>query len=552
MKKKRRICGNPLLAAVGLMIALAAVYLWPAAGMRAQAAERAVEIVRAEIAGSNVQVEISASKIPASDDGKYYLYADEVWQDGAEGSVVATAKTGKSTSFSFPLKFKEKGSNLSKKFIVAVKRGGSLVQVSDEHYITNPEACATGAGTRNDHGIKGLLADPDRLDTGEIEDLGIQQVTYNIYAGEIVGETSDPAYPTTYMDYNGETYAFDTAALRQYDNLFTHYTTLGLQITVNILNDKDEDAQDLIHPLARDDHESPGYAFNTAEPEGSRHLEAIAYFLGSRYSGEQGAGQVDNWIVGNEVNARTEWYYTGSTDLDENVNNYHKAFRVFYNGLKAGNANCRVYNSIDQEWGRKSNPGCFLSKEYLDRFAYYVNREGNIDWGLSFHPYDSPLYDPYAWLGLERWVHKDLSTPYITMQNLYILTDYMHRQEMLNPSGQVRSISLSEIGFTSYFGDDLQCASIAYGYLQAASNEDIDSFMLYRQTDHPKEIESRIAQGLIDVNGNKKPAYDYYKYIDTDQASVYKEKASAIMGMDIDALIGSRDFPTRTWIGYDD
>ncbi len=522
------------------------------APVTAKAAGRAVAITDAQISGSDVVISMTASQIPSSDDGRYYIYSDEVWEDGATGELVAQTKAEKSAQVSVPLNFNQENSQLCRKFIVAVKRGGKLVQVSDEHYITNPEACATASGERNDHGIKGLLADPDRVMNGELEDLGIEQVSYNINIGGIVGESDDPAYPTTYLDYNGKTYAFNTAELLQYDNLFQYYTNLGLQITVNILNDKVSGAEDLIHPLARDSHVCPGYAFNTAEQEGSEHLEAIAYFLASRYSGDQNYGQVDNWIVGNEVNARTEWYYTSSTDLDENVNNYHKAFRIFYNGLKAGNGSCRVYNSIDQEWGRKSNPGCFLSREYLDTFNYYVNREGNIDWGLSFHPYDSPLYDPYAWLGLERWVHKDVSTPYITMQNLYILTDYMHQADYRNPAGEVRSIALSEIGFTSYFGDDLQCASVAYGYLQAAANEDIDSFMLYRQTDHAKEIESRIAQGLIDVNGNQKPAYDYYKYIDTDQAQEYKDKASAIMGMDIDTLIGNRNFPTRTWIGYND
>lgn len=516
------------------------------------ASSRPVSIISALIDGTEVNLKISTSAVPASDDGRYYIYADEVYQDGTEGTLVADVPAVRSTTASFPLNLNAPGSNFDRKFIVAVRRNGRMAQVSDEHYITNPEASAAAAAPRMDHGIKGLLADPDRLQTGEIQDLGIEQVSYNINIGDIVGESEDPAKPTIYMDWDGVTYAFNTDALSQYDDLFSYYTSQGFQTTVNILNDKTAEGADLIHPAARDDHDCPGYAFNTAEPGGTKHLEAIAYFLSSRYDGYQGHGQVDNWIVGNEVNARTEWYYTQSTDLDYNVNNYHKAFRIFYNGLKLGNATCRVYNSVDQEWGRKSNPGCFLSKEYLDLFNYYVNREGNIDWGLSFHPYDSPLYDPYAWLGLTRWVHKDLATPYITMQNLYLLTDYMHQSSFLNPQGQVRSISLSEIGFTSSFGDDLQCASIAYGYLQAAANPDIDCFMLYRQTDHPHEIESRIAQGLIDVNGNRKPAYDFYKYIDTDQAPAYKEKASAIMNMDIDSLIGSRNFPTRDWIGYDD
>ena len=182
---------------------LVGLYLMPP--VAAEAAGRSVTITSAQISGSDVLLSIAASQVPSTDDGKYYIYADEVWQDGTAGALVATIKTGKSVSASFPLKFNEAGSNLSRKFIVAVKKNGKLVQVSDEHYITNPEACATAAGVRNDHGIKGLLADPERLYTGEIEDLGIEQVTYNINVGGIVGETDDPAYPTTYFTYNGQT-----------------------------------------------------------------------------------------------------------------------------------------------------------------------------------------------------------------------------------------------------------------------------------------------------------------------------------------------------------
>ena len=100
--------------------------------------------------------------------------------------------------------------------------------------------------------------------------------------------------------------------------------------------------------------------------------------------------------------------------------------------MKSMNANVRIYNSIDQEWNRKSNPGSFLSKDYLDTFNYYINREGNIDWGLSFHPYNSPLYDPYAWNGPAVWVKNSITSPYITMQNIDILINYMHQGNFLN------------------------------------------------------------------------------------------------------------------------
>ena len=48
--------------------------------------------------------------------------------------------------------------------------------------------------------------------------------------------------------------------------------------------------------------------FNTVDQAGLEKLEAVAAFLGQRYSGT-GHGTVDNWIVGNEVNARNEWNY---------------------------------------------------------------------------------------------------------------------------------------------------------------------------------------------------------------------------------------------------
>ena len=47
--------------------------------------------------------------------------------------------------------------------------------------------------------------------------------------------------------------------------------------------------------------------------------------------------------------------------------------------------------------------------------------------------------------------------------------DYMKQDDFLNPQGEVRSISLAEIGYTSSFGNEQQEASIVYGYLKAQS-----------------------------------------------------------------------------------
>ncbi|MGN0388081.1 MAG: DUF5722 domain-containing protein [Suilimivivens sp.] len=509
-----------------------------------EAEGRPVAISSCLVSGSDVVCEIKAGSVPSSDDGRYYVYANEVYEDGPTGKVVARVDAGKSVSVTFPLNYNTEESNLSRKFLIAMKKGGRMVQVSDEHYITNPEALAAYTTPRMNVGIKGILPDVTKISNGELTELSVQQVVYNLSVDTICSDASVPgAIPFT---YNGKTYYFDGTVISNYDGFVRAMNRSGIQVTMVILNHGTGAwSQDLIHPMAAGGADCPSYALNVANASGTDHLKAIGAFLGQRYSGQQGCGQVDNWIVGNEVNARTSWWYTTSTSLDFNVGIYAKAFRIIYNELKSMNANVRIYNSIDQEWNRKSNPGSFLAKEYLDRFNYYMIREGNIDWGLSYHPYNSPLYDPYAWNGPAVWVQDSLKTPYITMQNIDILIDYMHRSEFLNPAGEVRSISIAEIGYTSSFGDEKQEASIAYGYLKAASLPDVDSFILFRQTDDAHEMESHLALGLIDTEGNKKPAYEIYKNLGTANEASAKARASEIIGMDIDKMISENIVWTR-------
>ncbi len=528
-------------------VAVAGVAVFAGKVQDVRAAGRTVAIESCTVSGDQVVCEISASPVPSSDDGRFYVYADEVYEDGAEGEVVARTDAGESVTVSFPLDYDTEGSMLSRKFLVAVKRGGQMMQVSDEHYITNPEALAQYTAERMEAGIKGILPDMEGTIAGDLGDLGIEQVVYNLYVDDICSDESvEGALPFT---YNGRTWYFDAEMIKHYDDAVKTFNFLGMQVTMVLLNrGEGEYSRHLVHPMARDGS-CPGYALNIADAEGTDHLKAIGAFLGQRYSGQTDCGQIDNWILGNEVNARTSWWYTSSTSLDVNVSYYVKAFRIFYNEMKAMNANVWIYNSIDQEWNRKSNPGSFLAKEYLDRFNYYINREGNIDWGLSYHPYNSPLYDPYAWNGPAVWVKDTVRTPYITMQNIDILITYMHQPEFLNPVGEVRSISLAEVGYTSDFGKEKQEASVAYGYLKAASLPDVDAFMLFRLKDNAHEMESHLDLGLLDLDGNRKPAFDIYAKLGTPEEAEAKERASKIIGMDIDEMIRDNIVWTRSGDG---
>ncbi|MGN0308044.1 MAG: DUF5722 domain-containing protein [Lachnospiraceae bacterium] len=545
MKTRQKI-KKVIILTTASMIAVFLWTIWGGKPLEARAAGRTVSIEACLISGEEVVCHLKATQVPAGDDGLYYLYSNEVFQDGPTGSIAATVECGADVTVSFPLQHNTPQSNLSRKFLVAVKQGGRMIQVSDEHYITNPEAAAVYTAVPMEAGIKGLLPDGD-ITGAEIKELGISQVVYNMPLDNICvnGDTAG-AIP---FSYNGQTWYFNGAVIPSYDNTIKYLNNLGIKVTMVLLNcGTGEYTSHLVHPKAVGG-DCPGYALNVEDEAAVNHLKAIGAFLGQRYSGKTGCGQIDNWILGNEVNARTSWWYTGSSSLDFNVSIYVKAFRIFYNELKGMNANVRVYNSLDQEWNRKSNPGSFLSKDYLDRFNYYILREGNIDWGLSFHPYNSPLYDPYAWNGPSVWVKNSLSSPYITMQNLDILIDYMHQSRFLSPTGEVRSISLAEIGYTSSFGTDKQEASVAYGYLKAASLPDIDAFMLFRQRDDAEEMKSYLAMGLTDQNGNKKPAYEIYKNLGTEKEAAAKARVSEIIGMDIDEMIREKVLWTRAGSG---
>ena len=95
-----------------------------------------------------------------------------------------------------------------------------------------------------------------------------------------------------------------------------------------------------------------------------------------------------------------------------------------------------------------SNVVHFTGKAFLDSFNSQIAAGGNIDWSLSHHPHNAPLTIPTAWANPARYVKNSVATPYISVQNLSVLTDYMTQPAFLSPSGQVRSIILSEVELT--------------------------------------------------------------------------------------------------------
>lgn len=474
------------------------------------AASTGVTIAATVIQGADVVVTTAGAS--ASDDGMYHLVASEPNQSAPAGTDVAQAAAASGATFTVPLAKGTANSMLFKKFTVCAMRGGALTPVSNSMYITNPEACASAAPARMDFGKKGVL--PDLLQSvaskNQPADLGAKQVNLNIPLSKI-------------------------GSLAGYDFSVRKYNGLGMQVNVIILVDVASPAQ-YINPYSLDGLGAHNYyGLNSSTAEGVAALEYASSYLAKHYSGI-GYGQVDNFIIGNEVNAWWLWNYMNCGSNDVFMQEYARAFRIMYNGIKSENANANVYTCIDHQWARAEASYYISGKAFLTQLNSLIKNEGNVDWRVAIHPYNAPLYAPNAWETSGSVSHSQ-NSPYVTMANIDVLTDFLCTPDMLSPTGAARSVKCSEVGYTSANGEQLQAASLVYAYLVAENNSHIDGLVVSRESDDVIDIAQGMASGLCGLDGAHKMGYDFYKNAADPN---YIAQASAAAGVDLQSLITRR------------
>jgi len=456
---------------------------------------------------ASVTVKVSSHAPAEGTDGILYLVELQPYQNSLEGRTdyAAKASLNDSAAFTFSLNRNTTQDRLYSKFVVAVWDGTKYIPVSKPHYITNPEAVAANKSEFNDPLTKkGLNIELNML--GDAFELGVKHVATNISFHQILGQGID-------YQYDGKTYHFDTNAIKSYDETISALSGKGMTVTAIILNGWNDGASDLIYPGTKKNSNAFYYMFNSATAEGFEQTRAIASFLAERYNGSNSNyGKISNWIIGNEINNQ-QWNYVGAMDLTSYVQAYQNAFRVFYTAIKSISANDRVYYSLDYNWNNEIDHKLkYGGKEIVDTFNSIANEQGQMDWGLSYHPYPCPMTEPEFWdddnTGL---ITNDFNSPVINFKNLSTLTDYMAQDCLKSPTGKVRHIILTEQGFTAtkQSGEDVtqtQAAAYAYSYYLVDSNPYIDAYILSRQVDAPLEVRSGLSFGLwaCDMNqGNE-------------------------------------------------
>lgn len=480
-----------------------------------------------------VSVKVKGDGIPKSDDKYYYLFALNTYDTAIpEGSdYISRDYKDNETVLTAALNYNSSSSRLFKKFVAAVKLDGKYVQVSAPSYITNPEAIARYTSVYQQPGSKkGLLVDPNKLRGSELDDLGVKQAAYNIPVARLLGPTTSAAYPSIQYTYNGRTYTFNGQVIAEYDLVFSTLTAKGISTTAIILNNYSSSYQQLAHPSARSGSTAPYCMFNGAEESGVEYMAAIGSFLAERYSDNR-HGKISNWVIANEINARKEWNYMPYTDIETYVEEYARAFRVFYSAIKSVSSSARVYISLDQQWDRNiKNNTNYDGRDILDVFNRNISASGNIDWGLAQHPYNVPLTETKTWKA-SKYIEHNAGTSMISMANIEVLVNYMKQEQFLTDQGEVRSILLSEQGYTATAGEAYQAAAFAYAYYKAEHYEEIDGFLLNRQTDAAEEVAQGLAFGLNNSSGGQRQLYNVFKYIDTSEHAKYTDFAKDLIGI---------------------
>lgn len=419
------------------------------------------------------------------------------------------------------------------KYAVAVKFGSKYqIITKTSAYISNPEKTATmtepyngyyedGGKVTSKKGIQGASED-------YLEDLGAQHVLLNMDIADMISTKKKSGFVA--YKYNGKTYYFqDMIAWVQtlrYLNGWDNDNPYGWHrrsVTVVLLLSYKSELSYLIHPSAREKGAAPYYALNMKEKKARETFEAFFCYLGEKL-GDNKKSRVCNWTLGNEVNACNAWNYSGGMSLEECVENYADAFQLLYQGVRRTASTSRVFISLDHSW-TVSTDG-HSGKKFLDTFASYMNKTAkNMQWNVNYHPYSQPLTRTDFWNDSSN-TKSSSSTPYISMKNIKVLTDYLGKIETKYKmkSGSIRVI-LGEQGFSAVKGkssqEKAQAAALGYGYYIAAFNSRIDAYIIRTYLDDKEETKSGLYLGLMSSSHKKKKAYDVYKYVDTVQSAKY-------------------------------
>lgn len=463
---------------------------------------------------NTITVSATVSNYVKSSDGYYYL----VYVDSNSGKVKKTVGKVKKPEkakgkITFKLNISGHPEYAQGKFAIGIKKSKSAYSViSPKSYVSNPEKLSTNTAA---YFVPGTKKGIQATDINELTDTKSKTVFFNLYISDVMRKDSGVE---TYK-YNGKTYHFN--GLYGYVYLVQQCNAKGIQVTAQISIDRNASTQSFItgnSPYA----ETAYYGWNTDNSTTRQTMEAMFAYLGEKFG--KNNCYISNWILGNEVNSASGYYYVGNVSFSKFISMYSEAFRCLYNAVKSSRGSSKVFICLDNCWNQKNAfTICYSARSTLESFAAKISdMQKDVNWNLAYHAYNQPLSDSQFWSGANAsmFTSDANTTTFITMRNIQTLTDYVK-----NRFGSNTRIILSEQGFSSTYGGQAnQAAAIALAYYKAACNPMIDAFIIRSYKDEAHEVAQGLAMGLKDANGKKKTAYNVFKNMDSSNSLKYTEK----------------------------
>lgn len=463
---------------------------------------------------NTITVSATVSNYVKSSNGYYYL----VYVDSNSGKVKKTVGKVKKPEkakgkITFKLNISGHPEYAQGKFAIGIKKSKSAYSViSPKSYVSNPEKLSTNTAA---YFVPGTKKGIQATDINELTDTKSKTVFFNLYISDLMRKDSGVE---TYK-YNGKTYHFN--GLYGYVYLVQQCNAKGIQVTAQISIDRNASTQSFItgnSPYA----ETAYYGWNTDNSTTRQTMEAMFAYLGEKFG--KNNCYISNWILGNEVNSASGYYYVGNVSFSKFISMYSEAFRCLYNAVKSSRGSSKVFICLDNCWNQKNAfTICYSARSTLESFAAKISdMQKDVNWNLAYHAYNQPLSDSQFWSGANAsmFTSDANTTTFITMRNIQTLTDYVK-----NRFGSNTRIILSEQGFSSTYGGQAnQAAAIALAYYKAACNPMIDAFIIRSYEDEAHEVAQGLAMGLKDANGKKKTAYNVFKNMDSSNSLKYTEK----------------------------